>query len=74
MASIERLLELSGRDVTEVAVEALGVVPVHPSEGREVEVLDRPPRSGTGGPRTSSVLWQPFTVSARALLILQIAA
>lgn len=24
-------------------------MPVHPSEGRELEVLDRPPRSGTGG-------------------------
>ena len=40
MYSIERVLELDGRDVVEVAVEALGVVPVHPSERREFEVLD----------------------------------
>lgn len=46
LVSIERLLELDGRDVAEVAVEALGVVPVHPSEGRELEVGDCSPRSG----------------------------
>ena len=39
--SIERLPELGGRDVAEVAVKALGVVSVHPSEGRELEVFDR---------------------------------
>ena len=48
--SIERLLELGGRDVAEVAVEALRVVPVHPSEGRELEVLDALPWTGPGGP------------------------
>lgn len=31
--SIERCLEFGGWDVTEVAVEALRVVPVHPAEG-----------------------------------------
>lgn len=48
MVSIELLLELGGWDVAEVAVEALGVVPMHPSEGRELEVLDRLPRARTG--------------------------
>lgn len=49
LASIERLLELGGRDVAEVAVKALRVVPVDPAEGREFEVLDALPRSWTGG-------------------------
>ena len=49
MVSIELLLELCGWDVAEVAVEALSVVPVHPSEGRELEVLDRLPGSGASG-------------------------
>lgn len=47
--SIERVLELHGWDVPEVAVETLGVVPVHPPEGRELGVLDRLPRAGAGG-------------------------
>lgn len=38
----------------EVAVEAFGVVPVHPAEGRELEILDSSPGSWAG-PRTSSV-------------------
>ena len=42
--SVERVLELGGRDVAEVAVEALRVVLVHPSEGRELEVLNGLPR------------------------------
>lgn len=50
MISIERLLELGGWDVAEVAVEALGVVPVHPSEGCELEVLDRLPGPRARGP------------------------
>ncbi|HSO97897.1 MAG TPA: hypothetical protein VLP43_03025, partial [Solirubrobacteraceae bacterium] len=32
-------LELDGRQVTEVAVQALGVVPVHPAERREFDLL-----------------------------------
>lgn len=47
--SIERVLELDGRDVVEIAVEALRVVPVHPSKRREFEVLDPLPWSGSGG-------------------------
>lgn len=54
MVSIERLLELGGRDVTEVSVEALGFMPAHPSASRELEVLDRLPRAGTGGPADES--------------------
>ena len=49
LASIERLLELGGRDVAEVAVEALRVVPVHPAEGRELENFDGLPRLGACG-------------------------
>ena len=48
--SIERVLELGGRDVAEVAVEALRVVPVHPTEGGELEILDRLSRPGPGRP------------------------
>jgi len=47
--SIERVLELGGRDVAEVAMEALRVVPVHPAERRELEILDRLPRPRTRG-------------------------
>ena len=50
LASIERLLELGGRDVAEVAVEALRVVPVHPAQGRELEIIDRFPRPRFRGP------------------------
>jgi hypothetical protein len=32
--------ELDRWHVTEVAVEAFGVVPVHPAEGRELDFLD----------------------------------
>ena len=49
LCSIERVLELDGRDVVEIAVEALRVVPVHPSKRREFEVLDPLPWSGSGG-------------------------
>lgn len=47
--SIERVLELDGWDVVEIAVEALRVVPVHPSKRREFEVLDPLPWSGSDG-------------------------
>src|SRR3954447_998072 len=41
--SVEVLLELRRRNVVEVAVQALGVVPVHPPERGELDVLDRLP-------------------------------
>lgn len=41
--SIERGLELGGWDVAAVAVQTLSVVPVHPAERRELEVVDRLP-------------------------------
>lgn len=47
--SIERVLELDGRDVAEITVEVLRVVPVHPSKRREFEVLDPLPWPGSGG-------------------------
>ncbi len=37
------LLELCGRGVAEVAVEALGVVPVDPAQGGEFDVVDGAP-------------------------------
>ena len=47
--SVELLLELRGWEIAEVAVQALGVVPVHPAERRELDVLDGLPRAGAGG-------------------------
>lgn len=46
---IEGVLGLDGRDVVEIAVEALGGVSVHPSGRREFEVLGLLPWSGSGG-------------------------
>ena len=40
--------ELGRWDVTEVAVEAFGVVPVHPAERRELDIGDGLPRPLTG--------------------------
>src|SRR5664279_2099016 len=42
------LLEFDGRQVVEVAVQALGVVPVHPAERGELDLLDGLPRAGAG--------------------------
>ena len=42
------LFELCGRYVAEVAVEALGVVPVHPGERGEFDVVDAAPRAPGG--------------------------
>lgn len=47
-SSVERLLELCWWDVFEVAVDALGVVPVNPGQGGELDVLD-----GLSGPAVS---------------------
>jgi hypothetical protein len=33
-------LKLDGRDVAEVAVQPLGVVPVHPLQGGQLDLLD----------------------------------
>src|SRR3974377_986934 len=41
-------LELGRGDVAEVAVKAFGVVPVHPAEGRELDLLAGLPRSLSG--------------------------
>ncbi len=64
LSSSERLLELGGWDIAEVAVETLRVTPVHPSKRCQLEVLDRFPRARACGPRTGSALYYPFTVSA----------
>lgn len=47
---VERRFELGGWDVAEVAVQAAGVVPIHPAQGRQLDVLDGPPRAAAGGP------------------------
>ena len=47
--SVGRVLELCGWDVVEVAVQALGVVPVDPAEGDVLDVLDVLPGPGAGG-------------------------
>src|SRR4051794_13068992 len=47
--SVEAGLELGGRDVAEVAVQALSVVPVHPAERGELDVFDGLPGAAAGG-------------------------
>jgi hypothetical protein len=44
LGSVERGFELRGWQVGGVAAESLGVVPVHPSERRELNVRDGLPR------------------------------
>jgi hypothetical protein len=43
------LLELDGRQIAEVAVQALSVVPVRPPERGQLDFLDRLPRTLAGG-------------------------
>ena len=43
MRSVERFLELCWRDVAQVAVEAVVVVPVDPGQGGELDILDALP-------------------------------
>ena len=42
---LHRQFELDRREVSEVAVETLVVVPVHPSEGLQFEIVNGPPRT-----------------------------
>ena len=49
MGSVERLLVLGRWPVGEVAVQAGGVVPVHPAQGGEFDVFDGLPRLLAGG-------------------------
>ena len=42
---LHRQFELDRREVAEVAVETLVVVPVHPSEGLQFEIVNGPPRT-----------------------------
>ena len=58
LVSIEDLLELHRWDVAEVAVQALGVVPVDPAEGGELDVLDGLPwrRAGRAADQISLVV------------------
>jgi len=44
--SVENGFELCGRLVAEVAMQAAGVVPVDPAQGRQLDVFDGLPRSG----------------------------
>jgi len=50
LASVERGFELRGWQVPEVAVQAAGVVPVHPAQGGQLEVLDGLPGPTAGRP------------------------
>lgn len=43
LRSVERFLELCWRDVAQVAVEAVVVVPVDPGQGGELDILDALP-------------------------------
>lgn len=45
---VERSFELGRGQVTEVAVQSAGVVPVHPSQSGQLEVLDGLPRAAAG--------------------------
>ncbi len=48
LGSVERCLELCWGHVVAVAVQALLVEPVHPGEGRELELVDAVPARGVG--------------------------
>lgn len=48
LVSMKRLLEFRRRHVAEIPVEALSVVPVHPPEGHQFQILDRAPGTGSG--------------------------
>src|SRR5438105_3837548 len=56
--------ELGWGHVTEVAVKAFGVVPVHPAERRELDVLDGLPRSVTHNWLGAVAVKSRFTRSA----------
>lgn len=45
---VERGLKLGRRNVVEVAVQPTGVVPVHPSQGGQFDILDGFPGTGAG--------------------------
>ena len=47
---VERGFELGGWQVPEVAMQAAGVVPVHPAQGGQLEVLDGLPGPAAGRP------------------------
>ena len=53
--SVERFLELCWRDVVEVAVQAVVVVPVDPAEGGELDVLDGLPGPSLAGGATDQL-------------------
>ena len=46
--SVERGFELRRWNVVEIAVQACGVVPMDPAQGRQLDVLDRLPRPWPG--------------------------
>lgn len=56
--SIEGLLELCWQDVGEIAVQALVVVPMDPSESGEFDVLDELQGRPYAGPRIRKI--DPF--------------
>ena len=55
--SEERLLELCWWNVAEVAVQAIMVVPVHPAQRGELDIVDGLPRASVAGRATQA--WLP---------------
>jgi hypothetical protein len=49
LGSVIRRFVFGWREVAEVAVQAAVVVPIHPAEGGEFDVLDGLPRTSAGG-------------------------
>src|SRR5690606_13304871 len=59
LGSVERGLELCWGDVVAVAVQPLLVVPVHPCQGGQFELVDVVPDGGSVGPVDALGLVQP---------------
>jgi hypothetical protein len=59
LGSVERCLELGGRHLTAVAVEAVLVEPVDPRERRELELVDALPGPRRVGPVDALGLVEP---------------
>lgn len=64
------LIVLDGRDVAEGAVEALARSTSGPKTSGQLELVDR--LNGASG-RTHSALYNPITLSARALSVVRVA-
>jgi hypothetical protein len=63
------LFELGGGQIADVAVQALSVVPVHPPERRELDLLDCLPRAGAGGAADQLGLVIPVDCFGQSIVI-----